>query len=109
MKLYLSSTCLFIFISLCGGTLKVLNKCGQGCGGREIQIDQNLFHPLMVRGPIGSELDLKNRFGAFFLLLLLFPFLTYSSSLALSLNLTDQDLRSRHMGQILSLALGNFA
>lgn len=36
MKLYLSSTCLLIFMSLCGGTLKVLNKCEQGCGGREI-------------------------------------------------------------------------
>lgn len=41
MKLYLSSTCLLFFISLCRGALKVMNQCGQGWGGRETQLDQN--------------------------------------------------------------------
>lgn len=53
----------------------------------------------MVQGAVGRAWDLQNRSGAFLLLLLFFLFLllTYSSSLAISLSVTNEDLKNRHV------------
>jgi len=41
MKLYPSPACFVTCVCLCGGALKVLKKCGRGCGGSKIQTEQN--------------------------------------------------------------------